>query len=479
MTLSDRERAERVLERHEDVTPAELAGKIGVRKESAERLLSDLSDAGGDLDFPYENLWFIRARGDGDKRPAETWGGYGQNFEEADCIYTHEEVRKHPSDDWLLNAWRPDERMDHQLLIFDIDIHKAPSDFDPDRVGVPTDTPVVRSQNGGFHVYFLVNSTQDAKESDFEIVQDIPFDIDIRGEFVKHHVVAPSDIPGVQSGYTLQNDADIARLLDAGAAARSITLDGAPLLKFNRSRAGHSGGYERGEVDPPEDIPKCYAAGLTLRHEAPDDENLNSHKVNVLAALSGLAHGYDVETVVDHYVEDFYPGDNCHADREKTRYQVEHIAAKLDADQYSPPTVPTLQEYGILPQDEWCHCGLPGHSEAAENRSVFYDHNLEAIANANGITADPYDDSHALLLTCLHARDELGLEDAKPPYSALVEIADRETLPFVDYKENILGERTYETARQIFKNAPPSEFEQDEDGEDDIEEFLTELELSG
>jgi len=159
---------------------------------------------------------------------------------------------------------------------------------------------------------------------------------------------------------------------------------------------------------------------------------------------------------------------------------VKHIAQKLDAGDYSPPTVPTLQEYGILPSDEWCHCGLPGHSKAAENRSVFYDHDLEAIANANGIEADPYDDDRALLLACLHARDELGLEDAKPPYSALTEIAEAEHLPFADYEEQILGERTYDTASQIFRNAPPSDFEREEDDEvDEVEQFLTELELSG
>ena len=325
-----------------------------------------------------------------------------------------------------------------------------------------------------------MNSTLDAKESDFEVIPDIPFDIDIRGELVKQHVVAPGDLPGVENAYSLIQDKSIMRKLDPESAARSITLDGSPLLQFNAGTGGRGGGYERDEVDPPDDIPKCYGTGLTLRHEAPEDTDLNSHKVNVLTALSGLAHGYDVDTVVSHYVEDFYPGDKTCADREKTRYQVEHIAEKLDAGEYSPPTVLTMQEYGILPSDEWCYCGLPGHSEVAERRSVFYDHDLEALSNANDLDGDPYEDGRTLLLTCLHARDELGLEEAKPPYSALVEIAEVENLPFAEYEERILGQRTYETARRIFKNAPPSEFEPTEKDEtaEKVEEFLTELELS-
>jgi hypothetical protein len=477
MTVSDIEAAKRYLERHEDPTVPQLAGGIGVSKDIARKLLSELRDTPSN--FPYEDLYYLRARGPDDKRPAESWGGYGQNFETATGVYRHDAVEMHPSSDWLLNAWAGDEPMPHQLLVFDLDTHKAPESFDGDRIGVPKDTALVKTQNGGLHVYTLVNSTTTAKESDFELTQDIPFGIDIRGEFVKHHVVAPSDVPGVENGYTLVQDKDIKMMRDAEAAARSITLDGSPLLKFNRSANGRSGGYEREDVDPPESMPDCYGSALTLRHEAPEDPELNTHKVNLLAALCGLAHGYDIDTVVGHFIDDYYPGDPGCADKERTRYQVEHIAEKLDNGDYSPPKVLTLQEYGILPSDEWCHCGLPGHTEAAEHRSIYYDHDLQALAAANGVEGDPYDDNRALLLTCLHVRDELGLEDAKPPYSALVEIAERETLPFLDYKERILGERTYETARQIFKNAPPSEFDRDGDDGDDIEEFFTELELSG
>lgn len=407
------------------------------------------------MSFPYEKLQYLKARGPADKSPLESWGGYGQDFEEAECWYSHEYVKMHPHQHWLVNGMHDSDVMSHQLLVFDLDIHKAPSDFDPDRVTVPEDAPVVKSQSGGFHVYFAVNWSTRAKESDFEVHSDLPFDIDIRGEFVKHHVVAPADIPGVSGDYDLVNDVDIPHVSDPNEAASRVRFDGEPAVEYTPGRSG-PGNYDREDVDPPESMPKCYGAGLTLRAEAPEDHD-HTHKVNVLTALAGLAAGYEVDTVVDHFVEDYYPGDPGHADRERTKYQVNHIAEKLDEGDYSPPAVRTLIEYGILPEDETCLCGLPGHDEQTANQSAYYEADLAGIADLNGY-ADPFADNVALLKTCLEARErrpELG--DERPPYAALVGVASVMGIPLDQPEDEILGESSYKVARRMFDDLQPGD----------------------
>lgn len=407
------------------------------------------------MKFPYEELYYLKGRGDGSKKPAESWGGYGTPLADNDDVYSHGDVRKFPRESWLLNGIRDKEHMSHKLLIFDLDIHKAPDSFDPDRVTIPDNTPVVRSQNGGFHVYFVVDTPTTGKESDFQAADELPFDIDIRGEYVKMHVVAPADIPGVSGPYEIVNDETINHVFDPAEAAESVKLDGEPALVHSPGCSG-AGGYERDEIDPPDDLPKCYAAGLSLRKEAPDDENLNTHKVNVLTGMLGLAAGYSVDDVVTHFVEEYYPGSAADADRERTRYHVEDIAERLD-NRYSPPAISTLREYGILPKDEVCMCGLPGHTKERANMSDYYDAGLEGIARAEGL-ADPFEENDALLKACLHAREELdSLTGEKPPYAALVALAEHVGLDMADRDEQILGETTYNVATRMFEDLSPGD----------------------
>lgn len=406
------------------------------------------------MKFPFEELYYLKARGPDDKRPAEAWGGYDEPLSENSDVYNHDDLTKLPGETWLLNGIRDKEHMSHKLLIFDLDTHKAPDGFDPDRVTIPDDTPIVRSQNGGFHVYFVVNTPTTGKESDFQAVDELPFGIDVRGEYVKHHVVAPSDVPGVSSGYEIVNDETIKHVFDPAEAAERIKLDDEPALLHNPGCSG-AGGYERGEIDPPDDLPKCYAAGLSLRREAPDDENLNTHKVNVLTGMLGLAAGYSVDDVVTHFVEDYYPGDPDDADRERTTYHVEDIAERLD-NRYSPPAVSTLKEYGILPKDESCTCGLPGHTQENMAKSDYYNAGLEGVARAEGY-GDPFEDNLAMLKTCLKVREEAGLAHAKPPYSALQAVADHCGLNMEDREEGILGKSSYKVARRIFDDLAPGD----------------------
>lgn len=415
------------------------------------------------MKFPYEEFHYLKAKGLDDKRPLEKWDGYSTDLAKNPNVYSHDYVQDSHRNAWLINGIQNTHSMDRHLLIFDLDIYKAPDGFDADRVKVPDETPIAKSQNGGLHVYFVVSSPSRAKESDFKVQESVPFDIDIRGDYVKAHVVAPADIPGVGGGYELVNDASIQHVFTPAEAARRIKVDGEPAVRYDPGGfAGSSAGYEREDVDPPAELPKCYGAGLALRGEAPDDPDLNTHKVNVLTALAGLASGYDIETVKGHFLEDYYPGEDdeepTRKDKERTDTQLRGLAQKLDDDQYSPPSIDSLRQYGILPIDEACLCGLPGHNTKKANKSPYFSVDLAGVADKHGIEPDPYENKKALLSAVLWARDDHEkLEGTKPPYKALVAVAESAGLDMDEPDKGILGENTYDVAKRIFADLEPGE----------------------
>jgi P4 family phage/plasmid primase-like protien len=312
-----------------------------------------------ELAFDYEALRYIELRGDGSRLPAKEWGGYSQDFDEAEHVYTHDQVKMVPGREWGVVDVEDIEHGSMALLIFDLDIYKAPDNFDASRIEVPNDTLIVKSQSGGLHVYFKVNGAQRGEyaESDFSLTTDLPgdADIDIRGSTVSHHVVAPSDIPGVGGDYEVVNNEPIKAIGRPTEACERITFDGEPLLEFDQRTSVGDFEFDR-PTESPEDIPTCYHAGLELRKAAPDDHP-NTHKVNVLTALCGLAAGYGVKEVVGHFVNEYAPGDEC--DVGKTEYQVKHLARNLDSGHYSPPSESTLRDYGILGDGESCDGDCP------------------------------------------------------------------------------------------------------------------------
>jgi len=305
----------------------------------------------------YERLRYIQLKGDGSKLPQYKWGGYDQDFDAAERVRKHNEVEMLPGDEWGIVdiADPPHGRM--ALLIFDLDIHKAPDGFDADRVGVPTNTLVTRSQNGGFHVYFAVNACNrgDLNESDFQMTADPGWDIDIRGSSVSMHVVAPGEIPGVDTPYEIVNDERIAGVFEPAEAAERITLDGEPLLRFDPGETGVDYDFDV-PTEAPDELPKCYHHGLELRKAAPDDHG-NTHKVNMLTAACGLAAGFDAETVAGHFCGEWspYDGETDLSDKETTEYQV----GQIDRTGYNPPTEQTLRDFGIFDADEHCDPDCP------------------------------------------------------------------------------------------------------------------------
>jgi len=103
--------------------------------------------------------------------------------------------------------------------------------------------------------------------------------------------------------------------------------------------------------------------------KANPDDHPNTHKVNVLTGLCGLAAGYSVEEVVDQFVNEYAPGPN--ADVGKTEYQVKHLAQNLDSGHYSPPAESTLRDYGILNDGEECDGDCPIAYHGADDGHQF------------------------------------------------------------------------------------------------------------
>ena len=311
----------------------------------------------GELALDYERFRYIELRGDGSKLPAHSWGGYDQDFDAAEHVHTHEEVEMFPSGNWGIVDAEDPPHGSFALLIFDIDVHKAPEDFDADRVGIPTNTLVTRSQNGGFHVYFVVSGCDRGQlnESDFDMTSDPGFDVDIRGSAVSHHVVAPADIPGVDGDYEIVNDDSIATYFEPAQAADRIRLDGEPLVEFSPDTTGVDYDFDV-PTEPPEEMPTCYHAGLELRKAAPDDHP-NTHKVNMLTAACGLGAGYSPDEVAAHFCGDWAPQDEGAdiSDKQKTEYQV----GQIDRTGYAPPSEQTLRDYGILDEGEHCDEDCP------------------------------------------------------------------------------------------------------------------------
>lgn len=342
-----------------------------------------------DLTFNYEKLWYIETRGEGDKVPKRKWGGYSQDFDAAEHVHTHEEIVEHESENWAVCGIRHPENASVSTLIFDIDVHKAPDDFDPDDITVPGDTAVVRSQSGGYHIYFGVHAERGAgAESDFTMTQELGFDIDIRGSYVKHHVVAPAEIPGVGGPYELVNDETIKHVFDPADAASQIRYKDEPLLEYDADTGIGDFEWSR-DAEAPDEMPKCYHAGLQLRAAEPDDHP-NTHKVNVLTALCGLASGYDLDEMVGHFCDEFAPGEQ--ADVEKTRYQLEHIASHMEAGHYSPPALSTLRDYGILEPGEGCSCDIEYHGHRRPDpANIDWDEvdRAEAILQSETSRTDP------------------------------------------------------------------------------------------
>lgn len=337
--------------------------------------MSGVTAAKDGLAFDYEDLWYIEIRGEGDKRPKEKWGGYSQDFEAADCVYSYDEVRESDETNWAIVGIRDRAHTRRSVLTFDIDIHKAPEEFNPSDISVPESWPLTRTQSGGLHTSVVVLQPRGtAKESDFEMTNDLGFDIDIRGSFVSHHTVAPADIPGVGGPYKLVRDRRIPGWTPEEAAA-AIKYKGEPLLEYKPERFEGDGAtvsVERAE-DAPDDMPTCYARALAAREADGRPEGYkNDHEVNRHAAILGAYAGYSADEQVTHFKQHPPNGNPAAFDADMTRRAIEGTIQKIDADDLAPVSVTTLRKVGLFDGEETCDadCPIHGSDEAGDEKEA-------------------------------------------------------------------------------------------------------------
>lgn len=318
-----------------------------------------------DLEFNTGDFRYIRIASD-TKHPMDKWGGYSQDFDEAEHVYTHEDVQDASHNRWGIAGMESPENVnrDFHLLIFDLDLYKT-DEFDDDDVQVTNaeGVPIVKSQNGGAHLYFALHDP--VSESDIKLNHDW---IDLRGSAVKSHVVAPANIPGCEdSNYELTNDTTVPVFFSVGEVLDRVEIGGEPIAEHDPDNPLEVD-FDRG--DAPDERPDCYHAALSFRSSEARKEHPNEFKIDTYAGLLGLAAGYDVDTVTEDFEEYAPAGDSNKFDEQKTRKHLTRLAEKIENEGMCPPALSTLREHGILKPDEQCTCSIEYHGSTPSKQNA-------------------------------------------------------------------------------------------------------------
>lgn len=406
----------------------------------------------------WRYCWFIKLPEDTDTKAPKgfPWGGYSTNFEENDDVYTAEEVAASRHSRWGIcgiNA-QPEWPTSPNLIVVDIDTYEdgAPSlseiGISGDALMAGIEPVIVESQSGGVHIYGLVDEPP-VNESEF----NFPEWVDLRGEAVKQHVVAPREVPGNDADkYTIRNEASIPEFGSYSAFAELLTMDGGAtqLIEYTGAMSQNVTTPEYGG-DAPEDMPMCYRQALAARaDEEFRDQHGNPWKVDTLAGQLGIALGYDVETVADHFEASPKAGNASEFDRNLTISHLERLVRKMRGDggeDLRAPSALTLRGHGILDAGDSCSCNLHDHHDPdASDCSKYYAYLTES-----------YDRDATLLRACLEIRENHPgeLEGETPPYAALREIAKRAGLPMED--DGKLGEYSWSVAKSAFEDMEPGD----------------------
>lgn len=332
------------------------------------------------------DFWYIKLRENGSrgdrKKPAESWGSYSDDFRELDNVYTWEETQeKAPNGNWGIVGYNGRE----ELLVIDADLYKVADEIDDvDKLKLPDQSGfglVFSEEQGrevpGVHIYVLLQDG-DGINSNYGWV-------DLKGEVAKGHSVSPFH---TDNGYRLSDDErtkELSVYTDVHSVNDMFTWGDTPLLKH---REVFRQNYEI-DKEPPDDMPKCYRKALEQRAGIPRDGTFggNPWKVDSYAGMLGVAHGYDIEEMMDHMAE-YDPNDGYDPDR--TRSQLEYLFQK----KLSPPSIGALRAQGILTPEESCGCGIKYHSgsEAKDDLDILVptdDNGQPIIHDEPPETADP------------------------------------------------------------------------------------------
>jgi len=288
------------------------------------------------------NYWFIRLRETGSrgdkKRPADSWGGHGQEFETANSVFTYKQTLEMDHSRFGVVGYRGE----HRLIVIDADCYKM-GDFEKSRLQFPAGNcglveSVAPDRESGFHFYIFIESEQQLHPNfDWIDVQD------------NDHVVSPWHC----EGYELLHEPELTPF-DIESVVDQFEYDGESLVIGERQISA-----EPVEVpdSAPDELPLC---ARTLAHIRQDSDKRNQYtadsgpfSVDTHLGQVLIANGYDLEDTDTVFAE--YPLPDGY-NQSETRDQLQRLIRKHKNGDLHPPYAALEPEVDI---DE-CDCAIHG-----------------------------------------------------------------------------------------------------------------------
>lgn len=295
----------------------------------------------------YNRFWtggyYIKLKPDL-KEPAEIWGGYSQDFSEADNVYTWEDLKSNVRYGVIGHT-------EFLLGVVDIDSYKddAPDVDDitvDNRLG---DRLIIRSPAGGVHIPYLV-------DAEYKKHSSVVTGIDVKGELAQGHVVLPEH----NSDYEIVSDGPVPLYPSHDDSPQTVMYNDEPVFEVM---------HKRGDIDLDFTIPDVsdkhlhlceFLLLLTRATPAREDYGSSPFEVDTHAGMCMLSNGRSIDDCVE-LMSLFPPAKVEGFNESETRYQLSMLKDKLE-EGLIPPSK-SIVENGI--DVRLCGCNI--HSRLATN----------------------------------------------------------------------------------------------------------------
>ena len=167
----------------------------------------------------WKSLYYIELR-DGTKRPRYKWGGYDQDFDEAEHVHSWDGLQ--PNQRYGYIAHR-----DYRLGVLDLDLYKDAAP-DVDDVTFHEESMLIQTGSGGFHIPFLIPDD----EVDIQLKPFVSDWVDLKGDVNHGHAVFPFN-----NEYEIVKDGTVGIFIpEAGEHHEIAKVNGSSMLKTTSRR---------------------------------------------------------------------------------------------------------------------------------------------------------------------------------------------------------------------------------------------------